>query len=78
MAVPSKKDRTDQTDENTQAAGASPPPAEDGGDGLVGVRLARDHVCNIGGKSYVFRAGERTQVPFNVKCVLSRADLLRG
>ena len=45
---------------------------------LVGVKTVQDHACNVGGKSYAFKAGERAMVPFNVKCVLSRANLLRG
>ena len=45
---------------------------------LVGVKTIQDHMCNIGGRSYVFKAGERVMVPFNVKCILSRANLLRG
>jgi len=45
---------------------------------LFGVRTTQNHRCTIGGKSYVFKAGERVMVPFNVKCVLSRANLLRG
>ena len=48
------------------------------GEELVGVKTIQDHTCNIGGRSYVFKAGERVMVPFNVKCILSRANLLRG
>lgn len=42
------------------------------------VKLIQDHNCSIGGVSYKFKAGVRVGVPFNVKCVLSRANLLRG
>ena len=49
-----------------------------GDEELVGVKTIQDHTCNIGGRSYVFKAGERVMVPFNVKCILSRANLLRG
>ena len=48
------------------------------GEEMFGVKTIQDHVCNIGGRSYVFKAGERVMVPFNVKCILSRANLLRG
>ena len=49
-----------------------------GDDELFPVKLVQNHKCTIGGRSYVFKAGERVMVPFNVKCVLSRANLLRG
>ena len=48
------------------------------GEELFGVRTIQDHKCVIGGVSYMFKAGERAMVPFNVKCILSRANLLRG
>lgn len=45
---------------------------------LVGVTTTYDHKCSIGGTSYVFKAGKRVMVPNNVRCILSRANLLRG
>ena len=50
----------------------------DDGEEMFGVKTIQDHTCNIGGRSYVFKVGERVMVPFNVKCILSRANLLRG
>ena len=53
-------------------------PEEEEGEDMVFCTLSQDHSCSIGGKSWIFKAGERVKVPFNVKCILSRANLLRG
>ena len=72
MAVPNKKVDT-KTEEETNTNENDIPQ-----DNLVEIKTIQNHKCNIGGKSYVFKAGQPTSVPFNVKCVLSRAGLLRG
>ena len=84
----SEKNTGDETATPLAEARDFPPPtdkspdgnlSEPGGDGeLFPVKLVRNHKCVIGGRSYVFKEGERVMVPFNVKCVLSRANLLRG
>ena len=88
MAIPAKKIKSepeDNTVEKTalEAAAETKDNHKDNADlkddgELYGVKTVQDHVCNIGGRSYVFKAGERVMVPFNVKCILSRANLLRG
>ena len=83
-----EKNLPDETDTPMVEAKDFPPPPDkkpednvadlNDGEEMFGVKTIQDHTCNIGGRSYVFKAGERVMVPFNVKCILSRSNLLRG
>ena len=87
MAVPAKKvtgntpEDINKTEDTTPLPDVPPTEAIKNDvteNDLVEVKTIQNHKCTVGGKSYLFKAGQRVLVPFNVKCILSRAGLLRG
>lgn len=51
-------------------------PATTSSNGNVRIRMAKKHVCFIGGTRYFLEAGQCYNVPANVKDILNRAGLL--